>query len=155
MSGRFKSNPFFLERIKIVKDIKESVETFSIISKREGITDHFTMFVHDETVVFELRQVQADETGHNDTSNNICTVWLTQILFRVITLLWWNLKVNLLINTQNKKDCGRSYFRTVSSWRIAVWMKHKSTVHISITVWPTVCLINYLRPERRIHIFPA
>ncbi len=68
MSGRFKSNPFFLGRIKIVKDIKESIETFSIISKREGITDHFTMFVHDETVMFELRQVQADETGHNDTS---------------------------------------------------------------------------------------
>ena len=68
MSGRFKSNPFFMERIKIVKDIKESVETFSIISKREGIADHFTMFVYDETVVFKLRQVQADETGHNDTS---------------------------------------------------------------------------------------
>ena len=27
MSGRFKSNSFFMERIKIVKDIKESVET--------------------------------------------------------------------------------------------------------------------------------
>ena len=46
------------------------------------------------------------------------------------------LRVNLLINTRIKKDCGRSYLQTVSFLNeTAVYMKYKSTVqnkHISL-----------------------
>ena len=116
MSGRFKSNPFFLGMIKIIKDIKESVEAFPIIREGEGVTDHFTTFVHDEAVVFELRQVQTDEKGHNDTSYKHLYCMIDTDPFQSnYAFCDETSKVNLLINTRNKKDCGRSYPQTVSS----------------------------------------
>ena len=64
MSCSFKSYPFFLGRIKGAEDTKEDVEAWLIISEREGVSDDFTMFIHNETVMLEFGQIKADEIGH-------------------------------------------------------------------------------------------
>ena len=53
-------------------------------------------------------------------------------------------RVNLLINTQNKKDCGKSYLETVSFQRNScIDMKQIHSTDISISNGRMICIINY------------
>jgi hypothetical protein len=68
MARRFKSYPNCLSGVEFGKNFEETGEPCSIICDREGVTDDFTLMIHDEAIVFVFGNVNANKVGHKDTS---------------------------------------------------------------------------------------
>jgi hypothetical protein len=68
MTGSLKTYPFFMGWIQRIQKGKKLIKPCFIVFKRKGVSDNRPILIHDEAVMFEFGDIDADKICHDDTS---------------------------------------------------------------------------------------